>query len=117
MGLIISTMYRRYWPVRGVKFMSYSNAVLQDNEAVLDIRDFNAVSDTGLSRVINIPVPYLKRHYKDIDKRYIYILGSDKAGCNLTARFLKKKGFKIKGSLIINQDNKRNVSHKWREAL
>ncbi|GAF21602.1 MULTISPECIES: hypothetical protein [Shouchella] len=49
---------------------------------------------------INIPLPYLKRYYKEINKKTVHLIGRDEQEISRSAQFLKRKGYHIVGSTI-----------------
>lgn len=90
--------YKRYVPVKGVP--SLSNLTFDKDRSVLDTRDYQTVYKDPVEHSIHIPYAYLKRFYKKIPNKKVFILVSDSVEKNLVIRFLRKNGFEILGYKI-----------------
>ncbi|WP_108669112.1 hypothetical protein [Peribacillus acanthi] len=103
----VGFLYKRYVPVRGVPC-----SVLPDLEStkIVDVRDYNLSYNDPIIRAINIPVAYMKRHFKEIPNVNIHVVASDHLEKNMSIRFFRKKGFTVIGYTLTdckcNQDIK-----------
>lgn len=66
----------------------------------VDVRDYHLAYKDELSNTINIPLPYLKRYYKDIRNKTVHLIGRDEQEISRSARFLKRKGYRVIGTTI-----------------
>lgn len=99
--LIMYSWYKRYFPVRGVQ--NYTLADLElDVIKIIDVRDFNESYKEPIKGAINIPLAYLKRNLNEIPDRKLHVIGSNEVDKNVAIRFLRQKGFQIKGYTIMN---------------
>lgn len=99
-GFIIAVMivfvFRRYVPVRGMSQVR-TDQLKDSGSIIVDIRQFHTAHNDPVSRSLNMPLAYIKRHYAKIGKHSIYLVAADKAELNIGAKFLLKKGFKVNG--------------------
>ncbi|KQL56090.1 hypothetical protein AN965_14235 [Alkalicoccobacillus plakortidis] len=66
----------------------------------VDVRDYHLAYKDDLVNTINIPLPYLKRYYKEINRKTVHLIGRDEQEISRSAHFLKRKGYRISGSTI-----------------
>jgi rhodanese-related sulfurtransferase len=99
--LIIYSLYKRYFPVCGVPNYTLTDIEL-DVIKVIDVRDFNESYKNPIKGAVNIPLAYLKRNLNEIPDRKVHVIGSNKIDKNVAIRFLRQKGFHVKGYTIMN---------------
>ncbi|AIE61115.1 putative membrane protein [Bacillus methanolicus MGA3] len=92
---LVVSMYKRYYPVKGVPCIEKENGLTDNHITLLDIRDYNEIATGSVPNSMNIPYAYLKRFYQEIPHHKIHVIASDKLELNLGLRFLKRKGFEI----------------------
>lgn len=102
--LVLVLFYKRYVPVRGVRCNDWQDLDLE-KIFVIDVRDYNESYTKQIDAAVNIPIAYLNRHYKEIPKRDIHIIGSNRLEKNVGIRFLRQKGFQVTSCTIINSNN------------
>lgn len=101
--LLLSLMYYslRFIPIRGADHLSPSSLAALETEKnkpiIIDVREFHDARRNPVQHSVNIPLPYLKRHYPREQNSPVHIVGKDRVEINLSARFLKKKGFAVSG--------------------
>ncbi|WEG17535.1 sulfurtransferase [Alkalihalophilus pseudofirmus] len=96
-------LYKRYIPVIGLKCTDIQNIKDKNEVVILDVRDFPVANKTSIDGTMNIPLAYLKRYYHDLDKKMIYLVCAERQEVNLSARFLKSKGYRVGGFMIKNE--------------
>jgi hypothetical protein len=108
--LIGTSLFKRYYPVKGYPCIDQESVLKNKNITILDIRDYNegSVILSGF-KLINIPYAYLKRYYKEIPKGKIHVVAKNKLELNLGLRLLKAKGIKIASYMLINCPCKQNL--------
>lgn len=99
--LIIYSLYKRYFPVCGVQNYTLTDIEL-DVIKVIDVRDFNESYKNPIKGAVNIPLAYLKRNLNEISDRKVHVIGSNKIDKNVAIRFLRQKGFHVKGYTIMD---------------
>lgn len=99
--LIINSIYKRYMPVYGIPQIDFGKIYGDTDVSLLDVRDNQAAHRSPVEGAVNIPYAYLRRNHGEIEKKEIYLMASEMMDINLSARFLKKKGFHINGYHII----------------
>ncbi|MBU9722595.1 MULTISPECIES: sulfurtransferase [Bacillaceae] len=107
--ILSAQLYQRYFPVYGVKCI-HPEKVSKDT-ILLDIRDYNVAYKLEAASKENIPLPYLKRFSDEIKGKKIVVISSDLAGKNLCVRYLRKKGFDVRGYYILGESDKSKVLH------
>ncbi|MFD0048184.1 hypothetical protein ACFVHQ_02405 [Actinomycetes bacterium NPDC127524] len=90
------SIYKRYVPVSHPFIGKY------DKEILLDVRVYQDTYNDPALGAIEIPYGYLKRYHQEIPNRDLIIVAGDMVEKNLACRFLKKKGYRIKGYMIKN---------------
>lgn len=93
--LLAASMYKRYYPVKGIPCIQKENGLTDNHITILDIRDYNETTSDSHTDSLNIPYAYLKRFYKEIPRSKIHVIASDKLELNLGLRFLIGNGFDI----------------------
>jgi rhodanese-related sulfurtransferase len=99
--VILYSLYKRYFPVIGIRYFTLTDLKLGQIK-IVDVRDFNESYKNPIQGATNIPVAYLKRNLNEISDSKIHVVGSNKIDKNVAIRFLKQKGFNVKGYTIIN---------------
>jgi rhodanese-related sulfurtransferase len=97
----IYSILQRYVPVYGVSPIDIEHELREDKVALVDVRDYNTTANMSIDGDFHIPYAYLNRHYKDIQKKEVVLVVSDTLLLNLSVRFLRKKGYTIKGYHMI----------------
>jgi len=79
---------------------------------ILDVRDYNVSYKSSIDKAMNIPVPYIKRHYKDIKSNDLIVVASNRLEKNVGIRLLRRKGFKVVGYILIDsyKENNNNIA-------
>jgi len=79
---------------------------------ILDVRDYNVSYKSSIDKAMNIPVPYIKRHYKDIKSNDLIVVASNRLEKNVGIRLLRRKGFKVVGYILIDsyKENTNNIA-------
>ncbi|QHS21501.1 hypothetical protein GWK91_00355 [Virgibacillus sp. MSP4-1] len=95
--------YRRHVPVRGVGKLQLDSCN-QEDVAIVDTRDYQISSRDRIDEACCVPVAYLKRHYQEIPKQSVIIVASDRIEKNLSARILRKKGMRVIGYSLVNNE-------------
>jgi rhodanese-related sulfurtransferase len=103
--IIASITFKRYFPVLGLNCMKWGELDIK-NRNVIDLRDYHDSFKEPIPGAINIPIAYLNRYYSEIPNADLYIVASDSVKKNIGARILRKKGFRIIGCSIQNNENK-----------
>ncbi|MFC3886265.1 sulfurtransferase [Bacillus songklensis] len=93
--LLAASIYRRYYPVKGVPCIETESDWWNDTNTILDIRDYNEAARDLHSDSVNIPYAYLKRFYTEIPQGKIHVIAANKLELNLGLRFLMRKGFNV----------------------
>lgn len=95
--LIIWFLYVRYFPVLDVKEIEAPKQI-DENLSIVDVRDFNEVAMYNPElNTTHIPLSYIQRYYTDFHSKEIILIVSDNLGKNIGIRFLRRKGFKVRG--------------------
>ena len=79
---------------------------------ILDVRDYNVSYKSSIDKAMNIPVPYIKRHYKDIKSNDLIVVASNRLEKKVGIRLLRRKGFKVVGYILIDsyKENNNNIA-------
>lgn len=93
------TLYRRYFPVGNATFKQ------SEHDVLLDVRDYHIVYKDVISGAITLPYGYLKRYYREIPQKNVIVIAENKLEKNLAIRFLKQKGYHVKGYILKNDRN------------
>lgn len=101
MILLIYSLFKRYFPVRGVRYYNLADIELNVTK-IIDVRDFNESYKNPIKGAINIPLAYMKRNLNEIPDRRLHVIGSNEVDKNVAIRLLRKKGFHVKGYTIMN---------------
>ncbi|RSK27236.1 hypothetical protein EJF36_10280 [Bacillus sp. HMF5848] len=107
MTFVIRHIYKCYFPVQGLRCREITN---KDNAVYIDVRDFQEAAKDPIPNAINIPVGYLKRHYKDIPLKNIHIVAGTDLEKNMGARILRQKGFQVENYTFANCHCKEKVA-------
>lgn len=100
--LLLSMVYTRHIPVAGVDCAN-SISEADPSTVVVDVRDYQTAHKDVIQHSLNIPVGYLKRNYKEINKKKVHIIADTRLDKNMSIRFLRKKGFIVTNySLVAN---------------
>ena len=99
--LVGFSLFKRYVPA-GHPYTSE----LSYKDVILDVRDYQITFKDPVDGAIQIPYGYLKRYYKEIPHKNIVIMAGDLIEKNLAIRFLHKRGYQVKGFIIINEKRK-----------
>ena len=75
---------------------------------IVDLRDYNVSYKSPIENAMNIPVPYIKRHYKDIKSNDLIVAASNRLEKNVGIRILRRKGFKVVGYILIDSYKEKN---------
>lgn len=102
--VILVIVYKRYFPVLGVKCSRLDELDLTNVE-ILDVRDYNESYKKPIEGALNIPVAYLKRHFNEIPHKDLHLVVSSLLEKNVGIRALKQKGYKIVGYSLVNLNN------------
>ncbi|OIJ14405.1 hypothetical protein BKP37_08660 [Anaerobacillus alkalilacustris] len=107
--LTVYYLYRRHFPVKGIECIELDKIVKTNNAYILDIRDYQlAHHHHQIKGTINIPLAYLKRNYRGLNSKGVYIIASNIVDVNISSRFLLRKGIKINGFYLIHHPNKKS---------
>src|SRR5690606_35223153 len=98
-----SILYRRYFPVLGMCCKKLGE--LDRSTIVIDVRDYNESYKDPIPGAINIPIAYINRHYNEITNGDLHVVASNRLGKNFGIRLLRKKGFRVVGYSITNNNN------------
>ncbi|NBJ69428.1 sulfurtransferase [Roseburia sp. 1XD42-34] len=97
-AIVLSVLYKRYIPVRGVRSIEKDKLIAHSNHAVLvDLRDYNTSYKDKFEQALCLPLAYLNRHYQDIPNCSVILVASNNVEKNIASRFLRNKGFSVKG--------------------
>jgi hypothetical protein len=102
--VILVILYKRYFPVLGVKCSQLEELDLTKLE-ILDVRDYNESYKNPIEGALNIPIAYLKRHISEIPHRELHLVVSSLLEKNVGIRALKHKGYQIVGYSFVSQNN------------
>src|SRR5699024_40808 len=103
--LIINFLYKRYIPVYGIGNIDFDKIYGKTDAILLDVRDIQAAHRYPVEGTENIQYAYLRRNHAEIEKKDIYLMASTMMDINLSTRFLKRKGFSVKGYYIKSDKN------------
>lgn len=95
--IFIALLYNRYVPVRNLSVIEPDEPGTVADTVIVDVRDYHDSAKSPVDGAINIPCGYLHRHIQDIPKKDIMLIASNPLEKNFGARFLKKRGYQIKG--------------------
>ncbi|OIK13392.1 hypothetical protein BIV59_06300 [Bacillus sp. MUM 13] len=98
------SIYKRYVPV------SHPFTGKCDKETLLDVRVYQDIFNDPVLGAIEIPYGYLKRCHREIPDKELIIVAGDVIEKNLACRFLKKKGYRIKGYMIKSEKEFRSMT-------
>jgi rhodanese-related sulfurtransferase len=107
--VILVFLYKRYFPVFGVKCSQLEELDLTKLE-IIDVRDYNESYKNPIEGAMNIPIAYLKRHINEIPHTDLHLVVSSLLEKNVGIRALKQKGYRIVGYSFVSQ-NYLNESH------
>jgi rhodanese-related sulfurtransferase len=107
--VILVILYKRYFPVLGVKCSQLEELDLTKLE-IIDVRDYNESYKNPIEGAMNIPIAYLKRHINEIPHTDLHLVVSSLLEKNVGIRALKQKGYRIVGYSFVSQ-NYLNESH------
>jgi rhodanese-related sulfurtransferase len=103
--VILVILYRRYFPVRGVK--PYQLEGLDFSKLkILDVRDYNESYKNPIDGALNIPLSYLKRNIHEIPDKDLHLIVTSLLEKNVGARILKEKGYRVVGYSFISGQSK-----------
>ncbi|HZG70144.1 MAG TPA: hypothetical protein VEY51_01285 [Chondromyces sp.] len=97
------SLFRRYFPVKGVRHIEKEHEIEMSEVTVLDIRDYNEISEEEECDSLNIPYAYLNRYYTEIPCKTIHVVAADKTELNLGLRFLIRKGFQVQSFSLMDK--------------
>jgi rhodanese-related sulfurtransferase len=106
--VILDILYKRYFPVLGVKYYQIGDLDLSKVK-ILDIRDYNESYKNPIEGSLNIPLGYLKRNINEIPHIDLHLVVSSLLEKNVGARVLKQKGYRVVGYSFVS--NKLEESH------
>jgi len=102
--VLLIILYKRYFPVIGVKY-----TILEEVDStkleIVDLRDYNESYQNPVEGSLNIPIAYLKRHTKEIPQKDLHLVVSSLLERNVGIRALKHKGYKIVGYSLVRQNS------------
>jgi len=101
LAIISVPIYTRYFPVRGIRYVSLLD-IDEGPVKLVDVRDYNQSYKDSIQGVVNIPVAYFKRNFGEITSQEIHIIVSSHLEKNISIRFLRRKGFKVTGYTLID---------------
>jgi rhodanese-related sulfurtransferase len=101
--VILVILYKRYFPVLGVKCSQLEEVDLTKLE-ILDVRDYNESYKNPIEGALNIPIAYLKRHINEIPQKDLHLVVSSLLEKNVGVRALKQKGYRIVGYSYVSQN-------------
>jgi rhodanese-related sulfurtransferase len=107
--VILVILYKRYFPVLGVKCSQLEELDLTKLE-IIDVRDYNESYKNPIEGAMNIPIAYLKRHINEIPHTDLHLVVSSLLEKNVGIRALKQKEYRIVGYSFVSQ-NYLNESH------
>jgi rhodanese-related sulfurtransferase len=107
--VILVILYKRYFPVLGVKCSQLEELDLTKLE-IIDVRDYNESYKNPIEGAMNISIAYLKRHINEIPHTDLHLVVSSLLEKNVGIRALKQKGYRIVGYSFVSQ-NYLNESH------
>lgn len=111
-GLLLATLYHRYYPVSGIPCIDISDERIKDM-VVLDIRDYNETAEQPIANSLHIPYAYLKRHFSTIPSKSVHIIANDEIEKNLGIRFLRRHGFDVQSYSIIHCPCREGGNKRW----
>jgi rhodanese-related sulfurtransferase len=106
--VILVILYKRYFPVLGVKCSQLEELDLTKLE-IIDVRDYNESYKNPIEGAMNIPIAYLKRHINEIPHTDLHLVVSSLLEKNVGIRALKHKGYRIAGYSVVSQ-NQNNIN-------
>ncbi|MGM9926045.1 MAG: sulfurtransferase [Bacillus sp. (in: firmicutes)] len=89
---ILFYLYRRYVPVRGVPCKQVNH---EENQVIVDLRDYNISHKNQLAGSINIPVAYLQRHLHEIPSKQVHVIAQNQVEKNIGIRLLRRNGIQV----------------------
>jgi len=101
LAIISVPIYTRYFPVRGIEYVSLLD-IDEGSVKLVDVRDYNQSYKDSIQGAINIPVAYFKRNFGEIPGQEIHIIVSSHVEKNISTRFLRRKGFKVTSYTLID---------------
>lgn len=107
--VIINVTYIRYVPVRGIVCINRNDYINNKGILLLDLRDYNEAAKNPVNGAYNLPLAYLRRHHATIQRKDIVIIAPDLVSKNIGTRFLKGKGFNIKGYSLTECDSNLHI--------
>jgi hypothetical protein len=101
---IITALYKRYIPVAGVKQF---NDVPVEAEfiQIVDVRDYNQSFRNPIPQAVNLPVAYMNRNWHELYGIRVHVIASTKLEKNMSIRLLKRKGYKVEGFTLTEQQS------------
>ncbi|GCD83952.1 rhodanese-like domain-containing protein [Parageobacillus thermoglucosidasius] len=111
-GLLLATLYHRYYPVSDIPCIDISDERIKDM-VVLDIRDYNETAEQSIANSLHIPYAYLKRHFSTIPSKSVHIIANDEIEKNLGIRFLRRHGFDVQSYSIIHCPCREGGNKRW----
>lgn len=107
---LVCFLVTRYLPVTGIPKVNGNN-LDTDKVTILDVRDFNDSYKSAINGAINIPVAYLNRSLHELPTNDIYLVVTNSLEKNISARLLRKKGFRISGYILLAHDYRTNTEN------
>jgi rhodanese-related sulfurtransferase len=105
--VILVILYRRYFPVRGVKHYQLEGLDFSKLR-ILDVRDYNESYKNPIDGALNIPLSYLKRNIHEIPDKNLHLIVTSLLEKNVGARILKEKGYRVVGYSFISDQSKKS---------
>jgi rhodanese-related sulfurtransferase len=103
--VILVILYRRYFPVRGLKSYQLEGLDLSKLK-ILDVREYNESYKNPIEGSLNIPLSYLKRNVDEIPDKDLHLIVTSLLEKNVAARVLKQKGYRVAGYSFVGDQSK-----------
>lgn len=112
----LTSLYKRYAPVFGLTCTDIEN-FSDEKTILLDVRDYLQAHKKPINGSYNIPLPYIKRNFRELERKPICIIGSDMLDVTISARFFKSKGIKVTGYYIEDKNYSKKINCRDRREI
>lgn len=107
-SVVLNDLLKRYVPVIGLSYVELDLIERNEQVALLDVRNFQRAHKHSVEYAINIPLAYLHRNTQQFVGKSVVIVADEKVEVNLSARILKKKGIKVCGYYLRQNQGEEN---------
>ncbi|MFZ3578489.1 rhodanese-like domain-containing protein [Virgibacillus sp. DJP39] len=102
-------LYQRHVPVIGIVKLDLSYlSCFEEDVVIVDTRDYQTSFRGASDNTYCLPLPYLKRHFRDLPNKKVVIIASNNVERNLSARILQRKGIRIVGYCLAKKNERSN---------